>query len=74
MMTLIDLFTGDKNNNITTKLYDKLDALGFHILNVPFTSSNIPSAPDYTVSMPLSSSAMPAVVQIIVAFYHSTGP
>ena len=33
------------NNNITTKLYDKRDGFGFHIVNFPFMSSNIPSAP-----------------------------
>ena len=27
------LFIRDKNNNITTKLYDKHDAFGFHIVN-----------------------------------------
>ena len=32
-----------------TKLYDKRDALGFHIVNFPFMSSNIPSAPAYGV-------------------------
>ena len=32
-------------NNILTKLYDKHDAFGFHIVNFPFMSSNIPSAP-----------------------------
>ena len=36
------LFTRDGNNNITTKLYDKLDAFGFHNVNFPFLSSNIP--------------------------------
>ena len=36
-------------NNITTKLYDKRDASGFHIVNFPFMSSNIPSAPAYGV-------------------------
>ena len=36
------LFIRDKNNNITTKLYDKRDAFGFHIVNFPFMSSNIP--------------------------------
>ena len=35
------LCTRDKSNNITTKLYDKRDAFGFHIVNVPFMSSNI---------------------------------
>ena len=43
------LFIRDKSNNITTKLYDKRDAFGFHIVNFPFTSSNIPSAPAYGV-------------------------
>ena len=37
------------SNNITTKLYDKLDAFGFHIVNFSFMSSNIPSAPAYGV-------------------------
>ena len=32
-----------------TKLYDKCDAPGFHIVNFPFISSNIPSAPVYSV-------------------------
>ena len=43
------LFTRDKNNNITTKLYDKRDAFGFHIVNFPCMSSNIASAPAYGV-------------------------
>ena len=43
------LFIRDTSNNITSKLYDKRDALGFHIVNVPFMSSNIPSAPAYGV-------------------------
>ena len=45
------LFTGDDNNNITNKLYDKHDAFafGFHVVNFPFMSSNIPSAPAYGV-------------------------
>ena len=38
-----------KRNNITIKLYDKRDAFGFHIVNFPFMSSNIPSAPAYGV-------------------------
>ena len=41
------LFIRDKSNNITTKLYDKRDIFGFHIVNVPFMSSNIPSEPAY---------------------------
>ena len=43
------LFTRDRTNNTTTKLYDKRDAFGFHIVNFPFMSSNIPSAPAYGV-------------------------
>ena len=43
------LFTRDRSNNITTKLYDKRDAFGFHMVNFPFMSSNIPSAPAYGV-------------------------
>ena len=43
------LFTRDNSNNITTKLYDKCDAFGFHILNFPFMSSSILSAPAYGV-------------------------
>ena len=43
------LFTRDENNNITTKLYDKRDALGFHIVNFSFMSNHIPSAPAYGV-------------------------
>ena len=43
------LFTRDKSNNITTKLHDKRDAFGFHIVNFAFMSSNIPSAPAYGV-------------------------
>ena len=39
------LFIRDKSNNITTKLNDKRDTFGFHIVNFPFMSSNIPSAP-----------------------------
>ena len=35
----------DNSNNITTKLYDKRDAFGFHIVNFPCMSNNIPSAP-----------------------------
>ena len=43
------LFIRDKSNNITTKVYDKRDAFGFHIVNFPFMSSNIPAAPAYGV-------------------------
>ena len=64
------LFTKDKNN-ITTKLYDKRDAFGFHIVNFPLCQT-IFHQHQPTVSMHLSSFAMPIVVQIIVTFYHAT--
>ena len=32
-----------------TKLCDKRDAFGFHIVNFPFVSSNVPSAPAFVV-------------------------
>ena len=43
------LFTRDKSNNITTKLYDKRDASGFHIVIFSFISINIPSEPAYGI-------------------------
>ena len=43
------LFIRDNSNNITTKLYDKRDMFGFHIVNFPFMSTSIPSAPAYGV-------------------------
>ena len=43
------LFIRDNSNNITTKLDDERDTFGFHIVNFPFMSSNIPSAPAYGV-------------------------
>ena len=33
------LFTRNKENNMTTKLYDKRDAFRFHIVNFPFMSA-----------------------------------
>ena len=67
------LLIRDKSNNITTKLYDKRDAFGFHIVNFPFMSSNIQSAPAYGVyASQLIRYAV--VAQIIVTFYYATGP
>ena len=43
------LFIRDNSNNITTKSYDKRDTFGLNIVNFPFMSSNIPSAPAYGV-------------------------
>ena len=67
------LLTRDENNNNTTKPYDKHDAFDFHIVNFPFISSNIPSAPAY-VSMHLNSFTMSIVVQVIVTFIKPQGP
>ena len=67
------LFIQDKSNNITTKLCDKRDTFGFHIVNFPFMPSNMYQHQPM-VSMHLSSFAMPVVAQIIVTFYYATGP
>ena len=49
LLISIVFFILDNSNNITTKLYDKRDTFGFHIVNFPFMSSNIPSTPAYGV-------------------------
>ena len=61
------LFTRDRSNNITTKLYDKRDAFGFHIVNFPSCQA-IFHQYQPMVSMHLSSFAMPVVAQIILIF------
>ena len=38
-------FIKSENNRLYTKLYDKCDDFDFHIVNIPFLSSNIPSGP-----------------------------
>ena len=43
------LFTRDDKNYRITRLLDKYDAFGFHIVNFPFVSSNILSGPGYGV-------------------------
>ena len=43
------LFARDETSNLTTERYDKHDAFGFHIVNFPFMSSNIPSSTAYDV-------------------------
>ena len=63
------LFTREKSNNITTKLYDKRDALG----TFPLCQAIFHQQPPM-VSMHLSSFPMPVVFQIIVTFYYATGP
>ena len=68
------LYTRDKNNSITTKLDDKRDAFGFHIVNFPFMSSNIPSAPTYDVYASQLIRNARCCSNYIVTFYHSTGP
>ena len=71
------LFTRNKNNNITTKLDDKREAFGFHIVNFLFMSSNIPSAPAYGVyasQLIRYAHCCSNYRQIIVTLYHATGP
>ena len=67
------LFTRDKSNNITTKLYDKRDAFGFCIVKFPSGQATFHQHQPM-VSMHLSSFAMPVVAQIIVTFYYPAGP
>ena len=64
------LFIRDKSNNITTKLCDKRDAFGFHIVNFPSCQA-IFHQHQPMVSMHLSSLAVPVVAQIVVTFYHA---
>ena len=67
------LFIRDNSNNITIKLYDKRDTFGFHIVNF-FSCQAVFHQHQHMVSMHLSSFDMPVVAQIIVTFYHATGP
>ena len=41
----LDCYLGIDNGKLVTKLYDKRDDFNFPIVNFPFLSSNIPSAP-----------------------------
>ena len=41
----LDCYLYIDNGNLTTRLYDKRDDFNFPIVNFPFLSSNIPSAP-----------------------------
>ena len=45
----LDCYLYIVNGELTTRLYDKRDNLNFPIINLPFLSSNIPSAPAYGV-------------------------
>ena len=45
----LDFYLYIDNGKLTTKLYDKRDDFNFPIVNFPFLSSNIPSAPAYVV-------------------------
>ena len=42
-------FIIDSGGKLSTRLYDKRDDFGFHIVNFPFLSSNITSGPSYGV-------------------------
>ena len=70
------LFTRDKSNNITAKLFDKHDAFGYHIANswtFPLCQA-IFHQHQPMVSMHLSSFAMLAAAEIIVTFTMPQGP
>ena len=45
----LDCYLYIDNGKLTTRLYDKRDDFNFPIVNFPFLSSNIPSAPAYGV-------------------------
>ena len=45
----LDCYLYIENGKLTTRLYDKRDDFNFPIVNFPFLSSNIPSAPTYGV-------------------------
>ena len=45
----LDYYLYIDNGKLTTRLYDKRDDFDFPIVNFPFLSSNIPSAPAYGV-------------------------
>ena len=49
LLELLPISTTNENNNIATKLYNKRDVFSFYIVNLPFMSSNIRSAPAYGV-------------------------
>ena len=61
------LFTRDRSNNITTKLYDQCDALASTLLTFPSCQA-IFHQHQPMVSMHLSSFAMPVVAQVILIF------
>ena len=43
------LLSIERDGQLRTSLYDKLDDFNFHIKNFPFLISNIPSSPAYGV-------------------------
>ena len=45
----LDCYLYTDNGKLTTRLYDKRDDFNFPIVNFPSLSSNIPSAPAYSV-------------------------
>ena len=45
----LDFYLYIDNGKLTTRLYEKRDDFNFPVVNFPFLSSNIPSAPTYGV-------------------------
>ena len=73
LLLILICFSLYKSNNITTTLFDKRDAFGFHIVNFPFMSSNVPSTPAYGVY----ASQLIRYAHFCSNysdFYHATGP
>ena len=72
LLLISTCFFRDENNNITAKLHEKCDAFGFHIVNFPSKSSNIPSAPAHGV---YASQLIHCAhcFSNYSAFYHATG-
>ena len=49
LLLILDCYLHIDNGKLTTRFYDKRDDFNFPIVNFPFLSSNIPSAPAYGV-------------------------
>ena len=51
----LDCYLHIDNGKLTNRLYDKWDDFNFPIVNFPFLSSNIPSAPAYGIYVSINS-------------------
>ena len=48
-LSYLDIMIEIENDRFRTDIYDKRDSFGFHIVNFPYLSSNIPTLPAYGV-------------------------